>query len=360
MNRERLYWVFQIAGWSIYGIASLLLYSSVQEDVSSSLIIGEVFQVAFYILSTHLLRLMIKKGNWISNSWSKLTLKVFLSILAMSIFNYLFLVAMSYVLGTISQQDFQPVNVFISIIAPSMMYFLWALIYLTFHYFQWYNKSLQYEAAINEFELNYLKSQLNPHFIFNALNSIRALVDENPAKAKDAITHLSTILRNSLMLDKKKLIPFNDEVKTVQDYLALETIRFEERLSTSYSFHPDSVNYFVPPMMIQTLVENGIKHGISKLTRGGKIAIETAVEKNSLVIRIYNSGRYQPEQKRYRKNHTGFGLENTRKRLELLYGDRASFRISNIENDLVLMELKIPEVNSINESMATPLEFERS
>ena len=126
-----------------------------------------------------------------------------------------------------------------------------------------------------EIELNNLKSQLNPHFIFNALNSIRALVDENPSKSKQAINQLSNILRNSLASDKKGLTKFEDEIKIVKDYLGLESIRFEERLKTEFEIHPESQKFLVPPLMIQTLVENGIKHGISKLTPGGVIQLKT-------------------------------------------------------------------------------------
>src|SRR5690606_9097471 len=139
--------------------------------------------------------------------------------------------------------------------------FIWTMIYLTFHYFERYNKSLKYEAAAREIELSNLRSQLNPHFIFNALNSIRALVDEDPAKSKEAITQLSGILRNSLMVDRQRLVAFSDEVNTVQDYLALESIRYEERLETRLDLDPQSAKYLIPPLMIQTLVENGIKHG---------------------------------------------------------------------------------------------------
>ena len=122
-------------------------------------------------------------------------------------------------------------------------------------------KASKYEASMVQIELNHLKSQLNPHFIFNALNSIRALVDENPGKSKQAINQLANILRNSLASDKKGLTKFEDELKIVKDYLGLEHIRFEERLRAEFDIHPDSHLFHVPPLMIQTLVENGIKHG---------------------------------------------------------------------------------------------------
>jgi len=332
----------QLTGWSAYGLGSVLLYSFVQGEIPPGLIEGEIFQISFYIVSTHILRVLIKRGNWISLPLGTLILRIVLSIIILSFSNYVFLLGVSFQLDTLNRQDFLPINAIISIIAPLIMYFLWSLIYMTIHYFQWYKKSLEYQAAFNEIELNYLKSQLNPHFIFNALNSIRALVDEDPRKSKEAITQLSNILRNSLILDKKRLISFSDEMRTVSDYLALETIRFEERLQTEYDLHPESSLYNVPPMMIQTLVENGIKHGISNLTAGGTIGISTDIDDRKLIIQIKNSGNYK-NGAQVGRNGTGTGLVNTKKRLELIYGDAASFKICNIEQNTVLTEITIPE-----------------
>lgn len=222
----------------------------------------------------------------------------------------------------------------------SFLFFLWTVFYFSFHYFDQYNKSLKYEASMIEIELNNLKSQLNPHFIFNALNSIRALVDENPKKSKQAINQLSNILRNSLASDKKGLTNFDEELKIVKDYLGLESIRFEERLKTEFDIHPDSQRFLVPPLMIQTLVENGIKHGISKLTPGGIIQLKTDVVNDRLKIHIRNSGHLVNGTKR---SKSGLGLKNTVQRLKLIYGDDASFRIVNENDNFVLTELVIPQ-----------------
>jgi LytS/YehU family sensor histidine kinase len=221
-----------------------------------------------------------------------------------------------------------------------ILFFVWTVCYCAYHYFNEYNKSLKYEATMIEIELNNLKSQLNPHFIFNALNSIRALVDENPKKSKQAITQLSNILRNSLASDKKGLTNFDEELKIVKDYLGLESIRFEERLKTEFDIHPESQRFLVPPLMIQTLVENGIKHGISKLTRGGVIQLKTDVVNDKLKIHIRNSGHYVNGTKR---SKSGLGLENTVQRLKLIYGDEATFRIANEPDNFVLTELIIPQ-----------------
>jgi len=202
---------------------------------------------------------------------------------------------------------------------------------------------LKLEASIKEIELSNLKSQLNPHFIFNALNSIRALVDENPAKSKEAINQLSSILRNSLVTEKKGLTSFDDELKLVKDYLGLESIRFEERLKTDFDIDPESKDFLVPPLMIQTLVENGIKHGISKLTSGGLIQIKTKVDGDHLKIHIRNSGRFILNGN-HKNGSPGLGLENTRQRLKLIYGDDATFRILTEKDNFVLTEIIIPHL----------------
>jgi LytS/YehU family sensor histidine kinase len=218
--------------------------------------------------------------------------------------------------------------------------FLWMTFYFIYHYLERYNKSLKYEAYLVQSELNNLKSQLNPHFIFNSLNSIRALVDENPQKSKQAITQLSGILRNSLAFDKKGLTKFEDEMRVVRDYLSLESIRFEERLRTEFDIHPQSNEFLVPPFMVQTLVENGIKHGVSKLTQGGIVQLKTQVDNNRLKILIRNSGHLMNGAKR---GKGGVGIKNTMQRLKLLYGDDASFRIVNETNNFVLTEIIIPQ-----------------
>ncbi len=117
--------------------------------------------------------------------------------------------------------------------------------------------------------LERLKSHINPHFIFNSLNSIRALVDENPERARTAITELSNILRSSMQVEKMETVPLNKELDIVKDYLALEQMRFEERLKIELDIDEDTLNQPVPPMMLQTLVENAIKHGISKHYKWG-------------------------------------------------------------------------------------------
>jgi len=148
-------------------------------------------------------------------AWITLIPRLILSAFGLGVINSTinYLLLAREISGTVSQ--------YVALIIISMiLYLLWLIIYFMVYYFESYRLSLKREAALHEIELNNLKSQLNPHFIFNALNSIRALVDEDPDKSKSAITQLSNILRNLLTLDKSQLIDLEDEMSTVKDYLA--------------------------------------------------------------------------------------------------------------------------------------------
>ncbi len=339
----------------IYAIFSIFSWYDAYGTLTPRRVIFFVLEAVLCLLVSNWFRLMMKRYRWLSLPIPKLIPSVFLSVIVMGLLVYLVGLPITFVLG----QIFEPVTTLNLTVALSagqilgqllvyaFLFFLWTVFYFTFHYFERYNASLKYDATMIEIELNNLKSQLNPHFIFNALNSIRALVDENPTKSKQAINQLSNILRSSLASDKKGLTKFSDELKIVKDYLGLESIRFEERLRTEFDIHPDSQKFLVPPLMIQTLVENGIKHGISKLTPGGVIQLKTFVDNNSLKIHIRNSGQLINGTKR---SKGGLGLKNTVQRLKLLYGDEASFRIVNEKDNFVLTELVIPQ-NKTHESI---------
>ncbi len=292
---------------------------------------------AFFIGSTHYFRNYIKNNNWIRLEIKLLIPRVLAAVFSLSLFFVLLELVLIHLFDQFVFEDLF-IAVLMNLLAAMILYIAWSMIYFLYHYIDSFNKSLKYEAAINEIELNKLKSQLNPHFIFNALNSIRALVDENPIKAKHAITQLSHIMRNSLTLDKNKIISFDEELRTVKDYLDLEIIRYEERLKTEFDIDSCASEFQVPPLMIQTLVENGIKHGISKLKDGGIIKIAAHVNDSSLIIKIRNSGKYFNQGKQ-----VGYGIANTVQRLKIIYGENANFRIINEDPDFVLTEIKIPK-----------------
>jgi hypothetical protein len=342
-NKQRLYWMLQIGGWTLYGVVQIVasVIASASSTISTQRIIFLAYEAFFCLLLTHIYRSYINRWRWLSLGMPRLIPRVLLAVFSLGVIMYILRLPASVSLGFFNRNVvFDAMNIAGQSFYYSILFFLWSVFYFIYNYFERYNKSLKMEASIKEIELSNLKSQLNPHFIFNALNSIRALVDENPEKSKMAINQLSNILRNSLVADKRGLTKFGDELKIVKDYLGLETIRFEERLKTEFDVDPESKGFLVPPLMVQTLVENGVKHGISKLTAGGVIQLKATVENDHLKIIIRNSGHYHLNG--HSKKRSGLGLSNTAQRLKLLYGDEASFTISNENNNFVRTELIIP------------------
>lgn len=351
VNKRRIYWSLQIGGWFCYAVVQIFSSYLASGSVTPRRVIFLMLEAFLCLIITNWFRVLLNRYKWLYLPMHKLIPSVFFSLCIMGLLIYFLRLPITAALGKL----FQPVTTLnlkqalniSQVLGQSswyvILFFLWTVFYFTYHYFERYNTSLKYDASMIEIELNNLKSQLNPHFIFNALNSIRALVDENPTKSKQAINQLSNILRSSLASDKKGLTKFEDELKIVKDYLGLESIRFEERLKTEFDIHPDSHKFLVPPLMIQTLVENGIKHGISKLTPGGVIQLKTSVENGHLKIHIRNSGHLLNGTKR---SKSGLGLKNTAQRLKLLYGEEASFRIVNENDNFVLTEIVIPQNNT--------------
>ncbi len=218
---------------------------------------------------------------------------------------------------------------------------LWLLLYMVWHYLERNRKDeidkLSLEKTVKELELNTIKSHINPHFIFNSLNSIRAMVDENPQRARTAITELSNILRSSMQVEKMETVPLQKELDIVKDYLALEHMRFEERLKIEMDIDEDTLEQPVPPMMLQTLVENAIKHGISKKIKGGVVKIISRYTDHHFELIVQNSGTIDEE-----LLPEGFGLTSTRDRLKFLFQGKAQFQIKKINGSEVQAKIVMP------------------
>ena len=234
-------------------------------------------------------------------------------------------------------------RLFLSSFNALWLILIWNLIYYIYHYVE-RNRTqeldtFRLEAMVKSLELKTIKSHINPHFIFNALNSIRALVDENPQRARTAITELSNILRSSMRAEQLETVPLQQELDIVKDYLALEHMRFEERLEIVMNIDPDTLAQPIPPMMLQTLVENAIKHGISKKIDGGYIRIISLFKENHHELVVQNSGTLHENGG---INKEGFGIKSTQDRLNLLYSGKAHFEIRDINGGMVESKIIMP------------------
>jgi signal transduction histidine kinase len=178
------------------------------------------------------------------------------------------------------------------------------------------------EAARRALELDVLRAQVNPHFLFNALNNLRALISEDPARARDMVTRLSNILRHTLQHSARELVPLVDELALVRDYVALEQLHYEERLRVDWRIAPGAEAAQVPPMALQLLVENAIKHGIARAPAGGTVDVEIVRDAGRLRVSVGNPGRWEPGPR------AGIGLAHLRERLARAGGPGAECHVS--------------------------------
>jgi two-component system sensor histidine kinase AlgZ len=186
-------------------------------------------------------------------------------------------------------------------------------------------------------ELKALKAQINPHFLFNSLNSISALTSIDPVRARDMCVLLGDFLRLTLGLGEKTSVRFSEELDLLQKYVAIEKVRFGNRLRILETIQEDSKACLLPPLLLQPLVENAVKHGIASLPEGGEIRVVVERQNGRLAIVVENS--WDPETPPRRSG--GRGLKNVQQRLEARYGKDASLRV-NTEGELFQVSLSLP------------------
>lgn len=339
-DEKALYWLSQIIGW--FGYVLLILFNSIIEaNVDVGIIKVLIINFILGVGLSHTMRFVIIR-------FDLLRMKIYRLLPRLILLSVVTGAAASLIYGGISDLFFKdvepilvrPYTIVIRLIIPFITFFLfWNILYFAAIYLKNYEreevKNLRLTASMNEVELNNLRSQMNPHFIFNALNSIRALIDEDPNLAKKSITQMSHILRNSLASGKRKFISLDEEMKVVADYLALEKIRYEERLQYEFEIDKTLSGSLIPPLLIQTLVENAIKHGISHLPAGGRIKVCVAkTSADEMKISVINTGEYRGDGS-LTDESSGIGLANSRKRLKLLYGEKSQLLIYNGKGEVV-------------------------
>lgn len=341
MSKTQIYWALRVVGWTTFIMYDFIFYTLEYEfDIKYFLL--SIANIFLAITLTHIYRLIVRRWNWSALPIHRLVFRVALSVLILGLIMTFANLPLDREI--LAQNIIDNPWLFWNYISNWCKTLLtWILSYTVYHYVE-QNRMTELEkimlkTSMREAEAKVLRSQLNPHFTFNALNSIRALVSEDPKKAQSSITKLSNILRNSLLADRRKTVDLREELKTVEDYLELEKVRYEDRLDYVINAEPQTLYWQVPPMMLQTLVENGIKHGVSKVTKGGKIRIETLLEGNKIRILIHNNGTLG------NTDSGGVGLLNTAERLSILYGKEASFKIYQEDEAMVCAEVVIPNLS---------------
>lgn len=348
MNREPSfrYWAFQFAGWGAFVLINFTL-PYLTDSISETLFFRLLFFTEAGLLFSHLMRETIVTSAVLSRSLQQQIVTFVIYTAIFSLFIAFSQTEFEQICNMLSpQKSAAPFHTrfFSNFILATPLLFIWNCIYFTYHYVMKSQRqqldTLHLEKLVKDLELKTIKAHINPHFIFNALNSIRALVDEDPKRARTAITELSNILRSSLSAEKAETVSFKEELKIVKDYLALENMRFEDRLHVEYNVDESTLDKPVPPMMLQTLVENAIKHGISKNVKGGVVRIISDLTGNNHELKIQNTGHLNGGSK-----SNGFGLSSTKDRLNLLFGDKAKFEIRQLDPSIVEARVVMPVLN---------------
>lgn len=293
------------------------------------------------LLLTHFFKLIINKLNVFAWRARTLWLLAFAATLLMSLLaNTLFYLPALLQDQITVQSIFEPISFFGGIVNWARYVGVWVILYFLYHMLERARKieqeKLQSENAARVTELELLKTQLNPHFLFNALNSIKALVSIDQEKSRDAIVKLSELLRYTLNYGNHELIPLHDELAEVKKYWALEQIRFGNRLQVQIDVEDATLNRLIPPAVILTLAENAIKHGVTKHSGDCVLQLKAILSGPTLAIEMINPGKLEMSER------TGIGLQNIQKRLHHFFGQRFMFSITE-QNEHVIASIIITE-----------------
>ena len=243
----------------------------------------------------------------------------------------------------IAQQQFAPRTFHtLLLIASSFADQTWTYLatVVAAHASAYMQERLELLQAVATSELQVLKSQIHPHFLFNTLHGISTLIDHDRSKAKTTIVMLSNLLRTALKPGQTDLIRLHEELHFVEDYLAIEKVRLGERLDVRWDIDPGTRGLLVPQLILQPLVENAILHGIACCREGGWIHITSRKNGPSLEVQISNSMCGQGPQ------GMGVGLRNIRGRLKYLYNDEAQFEFTTHDNQFATATLTLPVFQS--------------
>ncbi len=335
------YWFCQVAGWGAYtamGLAMVLPQTGPQPVVLG----GYGLFFGYSIALTHGLRLLIRRREWLTLPPGRAIVR---------------LAAAAIAVGTIQASLIilvQALWQWTSPFAGQGRFFLLMLLNTTTATLGWTalytgvasllrarrarHDAMVLELDMREARLKALEAQIGPHFLFNCLNSLRGMIIENPAQAQDMVTRLASILRHNLTRSAAPTEPLGEQVEFTADYLALESARFEERLRTRFEIEPATRSFPLPAMLLQTLVENAIKHGISHLPEGGDVIVRSRVATHQLIVEVENTGRLTVSP----AGSTRVGLTNLRERLRVLYGPAASLDLGETPHGTVRATVRLP------------------
>jgi two-component system, LytTR family, sensor kinase len=338
MFKMSLFWKLQLVFWGAHCCIWFILDATIIATLRNVL-----FQIVNYpapFLLSHGLRIIYKKYQVHRLSFVKIT---FIILILSGICGMFWIIEQEFLSYSFFGQLFED-NLLRQLFYQSYPFVAWSIIYIGYKFYKELVIQKQHtEQALllaKSAQLEMLKYQLNPHFLFNTLSSLRGLIGSEPAKAKEMVTHISEFLRYSLLEGKKNDVPLYKEIEIIEQYLSIEKIRFNEDLIVEFDIAPETKEITIPIFLIHPLVENAIKHGMQTSPLPLMVWINTTLEDQVLLIEVKNTGKWVAKESKIMHGGTGTGMQNIKKRLEHAYPASYSFEIIK-DTDLVLVHIKI-------------------
>ncbi|MFS4456450.1 sensor histidine kinase [Maribacter sp. 2304DJ31-5] len=334
------FWTVQLSGWGALVYYSYLMAPSSEYRQSEFYKYALLAGFLIGIFSTSLLRLYLKRNISLDNFNRRELLKIGLSVLITSLLYSVLNFLTDYLKDHLGKHHietpefYEDFGIGLTILNALFLIVGWTIFYMSVKIVFKLNtdrfERSQLNTTLKQAQLNTLKGQINPHFMFNSLNNIRGLMLEDVERSRDMLTKLSEMLRYSLTKNNVNAIALEEELEMVDNYIALSRIQFEDRLWYVQEIDQEVLGIQIPPMIIQLLVENATKHGISNLKSGGTIKLIVTKNNTVLSIKVINTGKLAMIH-----DSTQLGLKNIRQRLRLLYGGKASFSLKEVDEEVV-------------------------
>lgn len=330
-TKTRLFWTLHTLGWLVFTLVNGGVNGYFSGSKSVVLINSLVGLWGFLITLAY--RWYIHKAGWKNYSLSQLVLPAILGILIVSI-AWMTVSALVAYYG-IYFLDGRRVPLWIlflnGTISGLLIIAVWTALYFSYHFFRRFTQAeiekWKLEATLKEAQLAGLRTQINPHFMFNALNNIRALILEDGHKARLMLTHLSDLLRYSLAETQHEKVSLKTDLETIDYFMALHSIQFEDKLQFDQNIEEGLQEVKVPPMLIQLMIENAIKHGIAQQADGGIVQLNIQKHQEDLSISVKNTGTLNGTATKQEES-AKVGIQNIKDRLALLYNGEAHFSLT--------------------------------
>ena len=343
-NKTRLFWILNMAYWSFFILREYLAVRYYKPDIPDAFFLASITYIIGFVLSVSVRYLFIRVLSRIT-SLMKMAFMFACVVLLFAIIWRFMDAVVSYPFWSEKIRLKYAAYSYMDHIMESFQYFLtmmvWGAVY--FIVFLWERIVLQRvrtqeaENLAAQARFKMLQNQVNPHFLFNSLNSIRALIFENQQKAADLVTELSDFLRYNLSQSELFFIPLEQEIEAIGNYLAIEKKRYEQDLQYSIEVAPGCIGSRIIPNLLLPLVDNAVKYGIRTSPVPLQISIKGKVTGEKLILEVLNTGRWSEQE----TTGSGKGIQNVKERLENIYRERFGFIILK-EPDQITVVIEIP------------------